>query len=92
MSLSFSDPRRFFLQFHRRSTLQLRHLHVSSYGICSKIEGVFPRLCQLHRFPVVTLTLQDSFCQLLRLLDRRHLSPRINPQGICHAYRPCQVP
>ena len=30
MSLSLSDPRRFFLQLHRRNTLQFRRLHVSS--------------------------------------------------------------
>ena len=31
MSLSLSEPRRFFLRFHRRNTLQLRRLHVPSY-------------------------------------------------------------
>ena len=61
-------------------------------GICSKIKNVFLHLCQPRHFPVVSLTLQDYFCQLLCQLDRQHPSPRIIPQGMSSIYRRCQEP
>ncbi|KAI0278950.1 hypothetical protein BGY98DRAFT_1096446 [Russula aff. rugulosa BPL654] len=41
MSLSLSNPRR-FLQLHRRNTLQLHRLHVSSYGHLQQNRGRLP--------------------------------------------------
>lgn len=103
MSLSLPEPRRFFFRLHRRNTLQLRRLHVSSYLGQLRLNIPLRHLQQNRGCLTSFVPTSSSPCRLPNspglflstpLFSRSVTSithhPR--PAGFVCIYRRCQVP